>query len=708
MSILIGNCKTIDSLSFAMLAVSPIFIGFKVAMSLPSSESCYINGGIDSPVMVFPLIMMCCLLLLYCSGAAEARAAKMLLAEVSNWSSLGMCYFYEPQYGFVWAVLLPYTSICIQAPLLQRTSQLVCYLKPFTTFTLIDITRSKGPPGYILICVIAGALANSLFLLAACYFNDSASPKPPQPRRFTEAELAAVLEAIPSGLFIFTFTGKFQNCNRACLETLSASCPAEASKALKSLTFTESTDRYFSTDSAGIEPDLQKFISIDEEAQAVLGKSCIGGKTIRWIAKKFFWDNMPALLVVMEDLTTFIELELAKAESSLKSVMLRSVSHELRTPTNGIMHTIHSLVSTEEIPAWAKAKLEMSEVCCKHLLLLINDLLDYSQLVAGKFSLVLSHFPLRPCLQNCIEIVRILAESNHLTLQLHIDPLLPKFVYTDQNRLSQVLINLLSNAIKFTLKGGKVELKAILNDAGMLEASVSDTGIGISPNDISKLFTLFGRLDKSSSINPQGVGLGLHISNKLAQELGYQPITVNSTMQVGSVFTFIANIFEKTRFIPMMGSLEFTESSSESVCTQKVYKFYAFNDHTAQLLVVDDNPFNRLAITDILTEEHIKCDESSSGTEAIEIVLNRAEQGKPFQIVLMDYEMPGLSGPEACRLMLQKLREIDQPLPKVIAYTAYESEEHKKACRDAGMVDILPKPSSRELILSTLMRYFTY
>mmetsp|Transcript_7357 Transcript_7357/g.13630 ORF Transcript_7357/g.13630 Transcript_7357/m.13630 type:complete len:708 (-) Transcript_7357:1588-3711(-) len=650
------------------------------------------------------------ILFLISSNRSQAKGAcsQLVISEAISFGSMFMSSHFEPELGLVWATMMPLMTFFIQVLLVQDFphAKLFYQLKPLLSALLFDCLESKGAiltmSSFLsVLCVL------SIFLI---FLSNNDIDIQSLQLRFAETrhQLNSLFDISSDGLFILTSQGKVVKANKPCLAALKVSSPSEVCEIISSLKYKEGTNRYYCSDYAECEADLFHFLNSDDEDSAVLGELSIDGRTFMWVAHKVSWESNPALIVLMKEITALIELERVKVESSFKNVMLRSVSHELRTPTSGIMHTVVSLASSDDVPAWAKQKLEVSGVCCKHLLLLINDLLDYSQIIAGKFKLSLRHFQLRKCLKEAVEIMRMIAESKSLNLVLHIDPLLPQMVYSDENRLCQVLMNLLSNAIKFTQKGGRVELKATLNETGMMEISITDTGIGISTRDIHNLFTLFGKLDLSSSMNPQGVGLGLHISNKLAQELGNAQIHVQSTIDVGSCFSFCVNIFESQRLVPVMGSIEFSESSAENAGAQEVYKFIVDNDHSARLLVVDDCHFNRLVIVDILKTIHVQCDECDSGADAIDIVVKKAERGKPYQIILMDYEMPGLSGPATCRTMLQQLRELGLPLPKVIAYSAYDSEDDAKQCVESGMIDFLPKPSSRDKIISTLERHFKH
>lgn len=621
---------------------------------------------------------------------------KNEIIEASNWVCLVLCRFYLPELSHVCILWSSYTTFLSQVPSLQPTVRLICYMKPIVFTALIDSQDEQNK------LEASGSIFIWGFFMACCFWvawENSGLDR----AEITSRQLHSVIDTVTNGLFVIDSFGQVVKVNLTCKEAFNASSASDAAKVIEVLSYSETGDN-ISLVPKLCKPDFLRYLNSGDENAIELGLTKIADRTYKLIAKRLIWEEDPALLVIMQDITAGLELQLMKVESHSKDAILRSVSHELRTPTSGVMQIIQAVCLADDLPQWAKNKLEISVVCCKHLLLLINDLLDYSQLVSGKFRLTLTHFHLRKSLQDSIDILKLSAACKGIELQLQVDPLIPKVVYSDERRLSQIIMNLLGNAIKFTPKGGRVELTALLNEDGMLEVIVSDTGIGITQKEIDSLFTLFGRLESSSSVNPHGVGLGLHISNKLALELGKAQIKVKSIIGEGSCFIFIASIFEKERLVPKTDSFFFTDSSCEIATAQKVYKFLADNAHLAEVLVVDDSSFNRLAIVDILRTAHIQCEESDSGLEAIDIILDRAEKNKPFKVVLMDYEMPEINGPTACRRILHQLRERELPIPKIIAHSAYDTLEDKQICIEAGMVDYLPKPSSRDFIVETLLR----
>jgi CheY-like chemotaxis protein len=288
-----------------------------------------------------------------------------------------------------------------------------------------------------------------------------------------------------------------------------------------------------------------------------------------------------------------------------------------------------------------------------------------------------------------------------------IDPLLPDTAYSDSKRLGQVLVNLLSCAIKFTQSGGKIQLFAFLNDAGFMEISVTDNGMGI-PAEYLDIFNVEGRSSANSAMNPQGTGLGLHIANILANMLGGQNIQCVSSPGQGSTFTFLVDIYETDRFATVLienPSEDFIEQEDEAKQNFEVPLFCSHTKDLPQILVVDDSPFNRMVVIDFLKTVGLQCLEVESGRDCIDLVKSRAATELPIKLIIMDFEMPEMDGPTATRLLIQMLRDQRQTVPKIVAHTAYVSDNDQLICRDAGMIDFIPKPTTRAIFLQIVQQH---
>eukprot|EP00359_Climacostomum_virens_P002913 CAMPEP_0204912032 /NCGR_PEP_ID=MMETSP1397-20131031/10244_1 /ASSEMBLY_ACC=CAM_ASM_000891 /TAXON_ID=49980 /ORGANISM="Climacostomum Climacostomum virens, Strain Stock W-24" /LENGTH=622 /DNA_ID=CAMNT_0052082797 /DNA_START=275 /DNA_END=2143 /DNA_ORIENTATION=+ len=443
---------------------------------------------------------------------------------------------------------------------------------------------------------------------------------------------------------------------------------------------------------------INELISKDSLVDLKLGKSKVREKTYEWKMSLVRWEGQAAVTLLMRDVTALIQLEQAKHEAHIKNVMLRSVSHELRTPANAFKNLLEQSLKVENLPCNARVFLELAHDNCQHILHVVNDLLDFSQFMHGSFRLSKRKFDVRQVLKNSFKPYEYMIKAAGLTATLSLDASLPVNGYNDPTRISQVVMNLLSNATKFT-KNGEIKLSAKRIEEKTLEISVSDTGVGISKEQQANLCKLFGKLKENESLNPQGCGLGLHISNLLALQLGGQELRFKSTLGQGATFTFTVSMKEDDCGIADYS----TEIEEEKL--PFILPLFEFNSKTTRgrVLVVDDNVFNREIIASILQEMGMDCMTASSGKDAINACIEH--QGY-ISLMLLDYEMPELNGPQTAR----HLREMQASgevlvLPAIVAYTAYNSEKDIQECRDAGMVGFLSKPCSIAEVKHTVLKY---
>jgi signal transduction histidine kinase len=662
-------------------------------------------------IVVTPLSY--CIAWSYYKGHITLESMGAIYVEIDSFVFVHLGFFAERHLMLVWLTGGLYTTLFIEAQLISNTRvKLLVLIKPLVfTFAVGlatgDISIVCFKDIFALISIACFAVSGVKWFLREealkAYIINELNE--------TKRQLTTILEAVPFGIFVVNSNRTVVAANAWCLSTLGCSEVSQVNSQLSSACYEVGKRRYSdASDSCTmVQDDIYHFLENSQENQhAHFGLTGDANSTLSWHGRKTEWTEQPAVIVVMKDVTELIQLERAQVESHYKNVMLRSVSHELRSPVNGILHAIGAVRTAENVPTWAKERLRIGEICCKHLLMLIGDLLDYSQIIAGRFSLSRELVDVRRALVDTSELMRLLAEKKQLQLVVSIDPLIPDLVSTDANRLSQIVLNLLSNAVKFTPKKGKISLKAVLNDRFILEVSVIDTGIGIAPDDINSLFQLFGRLSSSASINPQGVGLGLHISNLLAMELGNEPIKVESSLNEGSCFMFKVKIQDTADL-----QAEFISTDSEEgpltesgvVPINCVYEFEVNSDLNPQVLVVDDSPFNRSIIVEMLATVNVTCFEIDTGTQTLEFISKQADKGRVPQVIVMDVEMPGFDGPSTAKTIIETLSRLQLPVPKIIGHSASTDEVTLKSCRDAGMVDFIPKPSTLELTLSKIRRY---
>jgi signal transduction histidine kinase/CheY-like chemotaxis protein len=372
----------------------------------------------------------------------------------------------------------------------------------------------------------------------------------------------------------------------------------------------------------------------------------------------------------------------AQAANRAKSEFLASMSHELRTPLNGILGYAQILLRDETLHAKQRAGVEVIERSGEHLLTLINDVLDLSKIEAGKLDLYLTEFHLPEFLRSLSDIARIRAQQKGLQF-CHLPCLpLPTFVQGDERRLRQVLLNLLGNAIKFTDQG-TVTLQVGVAEAGSsrLRFSVTDTGVGISQDQIKAIFEPFQQVqDPHRAI--EGTGLGLPISLKLVHLMG-GTLQATSTPGLGSTFTV---------------ELDLPEVATGATPHAPAQQFIVGYDGPPQrVLVVDDRLENRMVLRHLLEPMGFEVYEAENGQQAV-----AAAEEIPPDLVLLDLVMPVLDGFEAARQM-RRMPGLAHTV--IIALSASVFDQDRQRSIGAGCNDFIPKPVHAEMLTSALQRH---
>lgn len=375
-----------------------------------------------------------------------------------------------------------------------------------------------------------------------------------------------------------------------------------------------------------------------------------------------------------------------------KDRFLATVSHEMRTPLNAIMGYLGLLSTTDDIPTLATSYVQGAQNSAAHLLTVINDLLDYSQIHQGKLVFTPQVVNLHQVLKETHLTLAPRAAEQALGYELDIAPNLPMWVRIDPHRFSQILLNLLGNALKFTKQGGVIthlrfEATPNQTNAGKLILQVQDTGIGIASDSIAQIFEPFVQLDAPKKLDNdnslRGNGLGLSISQSLIKALG-GTIAISSKVGIGS--TFVVQIPIQIENAP-------TESKQTPV--------HEMHQEQVYLLLVDDHATNRLVASATIKRAlpNAQIDEARNGTEAIEKM-----KANHYDLVLMDIIMPDYSGIEVTRIIRS---ECPPPLcdVAVVALTANVAEDAMKACLEVGIMELLPKPFDREVLIRTILQH---
>ena len=423
------------------------------------------------------------------------------------------------------------------------------------------------------------------------------------------------------------------------------------------------------------------------------------------------YNGRPALLESFTDISHIKEtenqkrmLEVAEHSNRAKSVFLANMSHEIRTPMNAIigMTSIGKSAPENDRKDYCFNQIDDAS---KHLLGIINDILDMSKIEAGKFELSHSQFNLDKMIQRVINVNTIRLNEKHQHLSVHVDPAIPKTLVTDEQRLIQVITNLISNGVKFTENEGYITLKADFvseeNNLCTIRFSITDSGIGISKEQQSRLFQSFQQADNETARKYGGTGLGLSISKNIVEMLGGK-IWIESEFGKGSTFSFT--------ILAQRGSDEVeTASGSDKTGLQ------ANDDTSAEIdaadmsghfkghciLLAEDVEINREIVQVLLEPTLIEIDCAENGEEAVSKFRENPDR---YEMIFMDLQMPKMDGYKAT----QTIRLLDHPKAKsipIVAMTANVFREDVDKCLAAGMNNHVGKPLNINEVLNMLHTY---
>ena len=389
----------------------------------------------------------------------------------------------------------------------------------------------------------------------------------------------------------------------------------------------------------------------------------------------------------------------AEAASTSKSEFLANMSHEIRTPMTAILGYAENLLDPDLPEAERRDAIRTILRNGDYLQSIIDDILDLSKIEVGKMTLERIGVCVCTLVAEIMSLVRVRADAKGLTFRVEYAGAIPETIQTDPTRLRQILINLIGNAIKFT-ETGEVRLVTsfIEGHTPVMQFDVVDTGIGMTGPQAANLFQPFQQADASTTRKFGGTGLGLSISQRLARMLGGQIVVVETQPQRGSRLraTVATGTLDGVRMIEDPGSATVIREDRATADRQSQKSALA----GGRLLLVEDGPDNQRLITHILRRAGAEVVLANNGLLAIEAAQNAQDEGKPFDVILMDMQMPVMDGYQASAALRRK--GYTRP---IIALTAHAMATDRRKCLDAGCDDFASKPIDRAKLIETIRNH---
>ncbi|PGG95395.1 serine/threonine protein kinase [Helicocarpus griseus UAMH5409] len=402
-------------------------------------------------------------------------------------------------------------------------------------------------------------------------------------------------------------------------------------------------------------------------------------------------------------------VRLKEDAAKAKSIFLANVSHDLRTPMNGVIG-LSELLKQTKLDQEQDGYVESIRVCADTLLTLINDILDFSKLEAGKMKVSIVPLNMRETISEVVRALRYTHRDRGLETVEDLDGVDPNLlVMGDPVRLHQIFMNLLSNSYKFTPKGSiTVKAKAVEEDDDRIRMTckVADTGIGISEEQLVRLFRPFSQADSSTARSYGGSGLGLSICKAIIEDVLGGKIWLKSREGVGTTVTFTLAFSKapKDAVVKTAWSQNDTAEKKQGPMRQTVRDLKSIPRNKIRVCIAEDNPINQKIAVTFVRNLGLQCEAFSDGQQAADALRRASAEGNPYHLVLMDVQMPVLDGYNATR----KIRQDPDPNVNdvlVIAMTASAIEGDREKCIDAGMNNYLAKPVRSDVLKAMLNRY---
>jgi two-component system, sensor histidine kinase and response regulator len=500
----------------------------------------------------------------------------------------------------------------------------------------------------------------------------------------------ALLDTIPYPMFVKDGKGRFVGCNKAYEREFGTTSDALKGKTALDLEYLpEAERRRFHEEDMGVIREAGRR-SYELPIQYADGRTHVTLYSVDGFRLSDGGSGgLIGLLVDISDQKRAAEeLRVAKAKAEeateMKSMFLANMSHEIRTPMNAIIGLSHLALKTQLTPK------QHDYICKVHnagtsLLAIINDILDFSKIEAGRLDLESADFKLDEVIGSVTTLIAQKAHEKGIEFLAHVAPGIPEQLLGDPLRLGQILTNLVNNSVKFTERGEiqlEIEQLQRTGEKVQLKFSVRDTGVGMTPDQSARLFRPFTQADMSTTRKHGGTGLGLTICRRLVELMGGH-IWLESEPGAGSIFYFTVWLG--------LGS----GASARRLIPEKLSHL--------RVLVVDDNPAAREILQEPLSEVTNCVDSVASGKEALAAIkLNDAD--KPYDIVFMDWRMPGMDGLQASRLI--KGDETLKQQPAIVLVTAFGREEVREEAERLQLAGYLVKPVTRSMIVDTLVSIF--
>jgi Amt family ammonium transporter len=391
----------------------------------------------------------------------------------------------------------------------------------------------------------------------------------------------------------------------------------------------------------------------------------------------------------------------AQRASDAKTRFLAIMSHELRTPLTAILACADLLTDGTDTPGAVQRSAELLETLRRngqHLVRILSDILDFAKLEAGKLEVERIETRLAEILRDVEQLMAPAAQAKHIGFQMSVEGELPAAIRSDPTRLRQILVNLVGNAIKFTTAGGvRITAGVVQRAPGaapVLELKVSDTGCGMAPSAVERVFEPFSQADETMARRFGGTGLGLAISNELARLLGGK-LECESIEGQGSTFGFVLPLEEPT----ICEAADFDADPAEpEESTRTLAERISREVGQARILLVEDSPDNRRLIDLMLRRAGFSVSFANDGQEGLSEALVAHAAGEPFDLILMDMQMPVVDGYTATR----RLRQIGYTGP-IVALTAHSLAGERERCLQAGCDAYATKPIDRQALLRLIM-----